>query len=95
MSQQEFETIKAKYGFPKGARQIALSLKSGAGVVLQNKSNENCPYLSEQGACTVYDLRPRVCRDYGVIPEMPCMVVTPEKATTAFDEMVARMTMTL
>lgn len=31
-----------------------------------------CPYRGKLTGCTVYELRPFVCRVYGVVPGLPC-----------------------
>lgn len=31
-----------------------------------------CPMLADDGKCSVYDIRPVVCRIWGVTPDMPC-----------------------
>ena len=38
---------------------------------LRVKNNLTCPLL-KQGRCSVYDVRPMICRLWGVVPEMPC-----------------------
>jgi len=34
-----------------------------------------CPFHQE-GKCVVYDVRPKVCRQYGVVKSMPCIYIT-------------------
>ena len=31
-----------------------------------------CPLLADDGSCSAYDVRPLVCRLFGVVPEMAC-----------------------
>lgn len=33
---------------------------------------QQCPALDSGGACTVYEVRPAICRLYASTPEMPC-----------------------
>jgi Fe-S-cluster containining protein len=33
--------------------------------------SNTCPYL-EKGKCTVYEVRPTVCRLWGIVKKMPC-----------------------
>jgi Fe-S-cluster containining protein len=33
---------------------------------------ENCPYLDEQKACSIYPVRPFLCRIMGVCEDIPC-----------------------
>jgi hypothetical protein len=34
--------------------------------------NLTCSLLNEQGQCSVYDIRPAICRLYGVTPQLRC-----------------------
>lgn len=36
------------------------------------KTAMRCPLLDFMGRCSVYDIRPIVCRLWGAVPEMPC-----------------------
>jgi Fe-S-cluster containining protein len=38
-----------------------------------------CPYLVE-GKCSIYAIRPKVCRDYGNVPALPCEYLYPKEA---------------
>ena len=31
-----------------------------------------CPYLTDKGRCSIYDLRPLICRMFGTVEGMPC-----------------------
>lgn len=31
-----------------------------------------CVFLNGSGHCEIYEYRPRVCQNFGVVPEMPC-----------------------
>ena len=33
---------------------------------------QQCPKLTRDGACGIYDVRPAVCMLWGVVPSMPC-----------------------
>lgn len=70
-SRKEFDIVKAKYGVPFFAKVADL----GTAVVLQ----DNCPYL-QAGKCSIYEDRPRGCKDYGVVPQLPCMFLYPKEA---------------
>ncbi len=37
-----------------------------------------CPYLDEEKKCTIYEVRPAICRLYGVVREMKCPHREPE-----------------
>lgn len=40
------------------------SARSGETILRQCGSDERCIALSDDGRCTIYDLRPRVCSDF-------------------------------
>lgn len=79
---KEFETVKAKYGVPPGTQVIETENIAGTlegKCVTPIKSDGFCTYLKD-GKCSVYDLRPKVCRLYGNIKAMPCQYLYPEEA---------------
>lgn len=39
----------------------------------------NCPYL-KNGKCSIYEHRPKICREYGMSPKLPCGYLYPEAA---------------
>lgn len=93
MSKQEFKRIKAVHGLPNGARVQKLSQFFGADGTRSmdhltiSMEDGTCPYLKD-GRCSVYPLRPKVCRDYGVSPKLPCAYLYPERADASFDSML-------
>lgn len=36
------------------------------------RADSSCPMLSNAGHCTVYSIRPMICRLWGVAEDMPC-----------------------
>lgn len=82
MSREEFRRIKAVHGFPKGAIKRKVSHKS----LVIFMPNGACPYLTD-GKCGVYALRPKACRDYGIVKELPCMYLYPEEARAQADKL--------
>lgn len=64
-TRKEFNVVKEKYGIPALAKVLDPGIDF---VVLQDK----CPYLVK-GRCSIYEDRPKVCREYGINPTMPCM----------------------
>jgi Fe-S-cluster containining protein len=78
MSLRELKRITRKYGEPNG------TVKMFGDLVIIHDDEGNCPYLSE-GSCTVYDVRPKTCQEYGVNPRMPCQYLYPDKAKSAVD----------
>jgi len=85
MSREEFRRIKAVHSIPKDA-----TVKKFGRIIIIYKENGACPYLIE-GKCSVYPLRPSICRKYGTIPELPCAYLYPEKANAAAVAMLDRM----
>lgn len=41
-------------------------------TMLFDSEKELCPLLSEHGLCTVYEVRPLVCRLFGVVEDFRC-----------------------
>jgi Fe-S-cluster containining protein len=48
-----------------------------------------CPYLQD-GKCGIYAIRPKVCRDYGVVPELPCQYLYPKLAEQKQNERIVK-----
>lgn len=70
--------------YPPGARVVSgLPIKSsmggGMGSIVVSDDKGTCAFLVS-GQCSIYEARPRVCRDYGRVPELPCMVLHPREA---------------
>ena len=96
-SPAEWDTVRVIRGLPAGAivktmehvESYDKSIKPGmAGFVIHRKDG-TCPYLVE-GKCSIYALRPKVCRDYGVVPDLPCEYVYPALAKQKQDERVRK-----
>jgi hypothetical protein len=47
-------------------------IQRAAGRKVIVDENAACPYLSEEGACTVYKLRPLMCRLWGIAEGIRC-----------------------
>lgn len=79
-SPRELKTVKKKYKIPIDTKiiefQNSIGTYLGKGISLI-KANGNCTFLSPEGQCTIYDLRPRVCKLYGEIKALPCMYLFP------------------
>ena len=72
--------------YPPGARvlsgfPIKAQFGGGMGSMVVSDDKGTCAFLIS-GCCSIYDARPRVCRDYGRVPELPCPVLHPEEAAT-------------
>lgn len=46
-------------------------LPNGKHLILMNKENTSCPYLKDK-RCSVYHVRPLICRFYGTAEGLPC-----------------------
>lgn len=88
---EEFERAKAKHGVPKGAKIVSWSQPPTVMVLKAGKTEQGvCAYLKPDGRCSIYNERPRVCRDYGEIAALPCMYLHPKLAEGAFQTMMGR-----
>lgn len=71
--------------FPAGAKVVGgfpIKVKFGGGEggsVVVADDEMTCAFLVA-GRCSIYEARPRACRDYGRVVELPCQVVHPEHA---------------
>lgn len=53
------------------------------GKSLGNDAYSDCPNLTDEGQCSVYEVRPTVCRLWGVTENMPCLYgCEPERMLT-------------
>ncbi len=59
-------------------------------IVAANMPNGKCPWLATDGKCSVYYLRPKTCRDYGMVAELPCEYLYPDEAKAKADARVAK-----
>ena len=71
------QAVKAAGGLPEGAQ--VKHLPGGGRVLTAGPESKWCPFLVE-GRCSVYEVRPRACRVYGRIPELPCEYLYPKEA---------------
>ncbi len=80
LTREEFNLLKSKYGIPAKADIF----DTGVDYVVFNGV---CPYLIK-GRCSVYEDRPKICRDYGIIPTMPCKYLMKLKGSSVSPEEV-------
>ena len=93
MSKSEFKKITRRYGLPEGAKVEKMKqmisfnpdIKTGDTIYVPMMPDKKCPWLVNN-KCSVYMDRPRVCRDYGNIPEMPCQYLYPDLAKKICEE---------
>lgn len=50
----------------------------GRDVVVAFTASGNCVFLKGDKRCAVYQERPRVCKMYGYIPQLPCIYFYPD-----------------
>lgn len=60
----------------------------GTAMVLHLKDG-TCPFLGDKG-CTIPALKPKTCRDYGVVKDLPCEYLYPEEAKQKQMERIRR-----
>lgn len=78
MLEGQFNEFKKRVRIPSGTKILRTSNSmSSKGVVLV-AANGSCPFL-KKGKCSIYLLRPKICRDYGKIKELPCAYLYPDK----------------
>lgn len=59
--------------------------QNGSLAVMIHLPNGACPFL-KNGKCSIYYLRPKVCRDYGMVENLPCAYLYPENAKQKHNE---------
>lgn len=72
---KEFDHVSKTHGVSVFAKRVPLP----KGHIMVFLDGGNCPYI-KNGGCGIYEDRPRVCRLYGEIKEMPCKVLYPKEA---------------
>jgi Fe-S-cluster containining protein len=82
MSKEEFNRIVDKHGLLKKAKVMDAGI-----MVMTHLENGDCPWLVK-GSCSVYELRPKTCRDYGIVPKLPCAYLYPEQASESATNML-------
>jgi hypothetical protein len=68
--------------FPSLAREMPVRLASGQVVIASGfvTDCEKCPLLTADGRCSVYPIRPLICRLWGLVQAMRCPFgCTPER----------------
>lgn len=95
-SQSEFDAVKSSFGIPKGTTVRPITFVQQYDVKLNGTQaymlfipGGRCPYLKD-GKCSIYYLRPKVCRDYGVVEDLPCEYLYPELAKQKQDARIAK-----
>jgi Fe-S-cluster containining protein len=71
------------------ASSYNFKVKPGTIGFVIHRQDGTCPYLKD-GGCSVYPLRPKVCRDYGIVPDLPCEYLYPELARIKQEERMSK-----
>lgn len=50
---------------------------------------KDCPFLKD-GRCSVYEVRPKACKDYGMKKNQPCQYLYPKQAEERVTELLLR-----
>jgi Fe-S-cluster containining protein len=58
-------------------------------VFILSSANGKCPFLVH-GRCSIYEQRPKVCVDYGIVPELPCEFLFPKLAEKKMKERIKK-----
>lgn len=99
-SPDEWRRVEIAVGKPKGAlvKEIfhmdsvdSLTPQGSQAVMVHNK-NGDCPFLVA-GKCSIYSMRPKVCKDYGVAKGLPCQFLFPEEAERLTKNRIAKFMM--
>lgn len=75
MTQLEITRIAERVpSFPSTARQMPIRIASGQVVIAKGfvTDCETCPLLTKDGRCSVYPIRPLICRLWGLVQSMRC-----------------------
>lgn len=86
--------LAAGGSYPPGSRVVAgmpakARFGGAATSLVVGPDGETCAFLAG-GRCSIYEARPRACRDYGRVPEMPCEVLHPREAARASRRQIGR-----
>jgi Fe-S-cluster containining protein len=81
----ELQLVRLTRGIPEGT----LLARIPGGTVI-HRPGGTCPYLLN-GKCSIHSIRPQVCRDYGVVPELPCAYLYKERAQKLQAERLKRL----
>jgi len=84
-SPREFRVVRRRHGIPSGAKLVRFM----NGTMVE-RADGRCAYLGADFRCAVYRDRPLVCRLYGMIDELPCPLLEPEKARASAEALFDR-----
>lgn len=72
MNEFERDRIIARTGKTPNGFDVRRVEGSANVIDMDNLKNQRCNLLNADGTCSVYDIRPMVCRLYGSVPGMSC-----------------------
>jgi len=61
----------------KAQRPLKEFFELDKGACVPATEDLKCIFLNAEGKCAIYDDRPQVCKDYGIIPGLPCPWMKP------------------
>ena len=64
VSDDEVAALAARLELPRDEFRSEYTRRSGRGVVLRQKRNQDCVFWSDSAGCEVYTQRPRQCQSY-------------------------------
>lgn len=96
-SSAEMQIVRITHGVPREANVTPIQheqsydpkVKKGDVAFMVALPNGFCPYLKE-GKCSIYNVRPKVCKDYGTVPDLPCQYLYPKLAEEKQNERIKR-----
>ena len=72
MSGYEFERMRARTPFMKlEGNELNIAPARGRAVLMET-FDKKCPLLNSAGSCSVYTIRPLICRLFGLVEKMKC-----------------------
>ena len=78
---------RVKHLIPEGSNVVNVGK---AFVIYKKGSDETCAFL-ENNKCTIYEHRPVTCRNYGVLPTLPCAKMYPDRARYLLNKQADRL----
>lgn len=78
--------------YPAGAQVLSgIPVKpehgGGMGHLVVQADGVTCAFLTAEGRCAIHPARPKVCRDYGEVPALPCQRLHPKQAERAAERL--------
>lgn len=71
MSGSEIDSLRDKF------QQKPIEMKAFMSKFFIITEDGMCIFLTKDKRCAIYDDRPQICRDYGIVPQLPCPFIKP------------------